>query len=42
MNGQDLARVEGHDRDLALVDDGQDAQTGMGGAAGPAAGTHLR
>ena len=41
--GEDLAGLEGDDRDLALVDDGEDAPTGVGGpdpqvvqAAGPA------
>ena len=43
MGRQDLARVEGDDRDLLLVDDGEDAPAGMGRAdlevvqpAGPA------
>ena len=30
MRGEDLARVEGDDRDLALVDDREDAPTAMG------------
>ena len=45
MRGQDLARVESDDGDLTLVDDGEDALTGVGGAdpqvmqtAGPAQG----
>jgi len=45
VRGQDFARVEGHDGDLLLLDDGQDAATAMGGpdaevmeAAGPAQG----
>jgi hypothetical protein len=32
VRGQDLARVEGDDGDLALVDDGEDAPTGMSGS----------
>jgi hypothetical protein len=43
--GEDLARVEGDDRDVDLVDDREDARSGMGGpgvemvqAAGPAQG----
>ena len=45
MGREDLAGVEGDDRDLLLVDDGEDAPTGMGRAdlevvqaAGPAQG----
>ena len=45
MGREDLAGVEGDDRDLVLVDDGQDPPAGMGGAdlevvqaAGPAQG----